>query len=55
MPILMMYLLMEHISADLESEAIVYNARQHRLRCNGQIIKLAVSAFLFGKHPDAEV
>lgn len=47
--------LMEHISADLESEGIVYNARQHRLRCNGQIINLAVSAFLFGKHPDAEV
>ena len=47
--------LMEHISADLESEAIEYNARQHRLRCNGQIINLAVSAFLFAKHPDAEV
>lgn len=47
--------LMEHISADLESEGIVYNARQHRLRCNGQIINLAVSAFLFGKHQDAEV
>lgn len=47
--------LMEHISADLESEAIIYNARQHRLRCNGQIIDMAVSAFLFGKHPEAEV
>lgn len=47
--------LMERISADLESEGIVYNARQHHLRCNGQIINLAVSAFLFGKHPDAQV
>lgn len=46
--------LMKHISADLESEGIAYDARQHHLRCNGHIINMAVSAFLFGKHPDAE-
>ena len=46
--------LMDHISADLETEGIVYDARQHRLRCNGHIINLAVSAFLFGKNPVAE-
>lgn len=45
---------MNYITADLEDEGIVYDARQHRLRCNGHIINLAVCAFLFGKHPDAE-
>jgi hypothetical protein len=31
---------------------IVYNAEQHRLRCNGHIINLAAQAFLF--HTDNE-
>ena len=46
--------LMEYIAEDLEDEGIAYDPRQHRLRCNGHIINLAVCAFLFGKHPDAE-
>ncbi len=46
--------LMEYIAEDLEDEGIAYYPRQHRLRCNGHIINLAVCAFLFGKHPDAE-
>ena len=46
--------LMEYIAEDLEDEGIAYDPRQHRLRCNGHIINLAVCAFFFGKHPDAE-
>lgn len=46
--------LMEYIAEDLEDEGIAYDPRQHRLRCNGHIIHLAVCAFLFGKHLDAE-
>lgn len=38
----------------MEDEGIAYDARQHRLRCNGHIINLTFCAFLFGKHPDAE-
>lgn len=48
------YALMDHIWADPEAESIVYNAQQHCLRCNDQIINLAVSAFLFRKNPDAK-
>ncbi len=46
--------LMEYIAEDLEDEGIAYDPRQHRLRCNGHIINLAVCAFLFEKHPDTE-
>ncbi len=46
--------LMGYIAEDLEDEGIAYEPWQHRLRCNGHIINLAVCAFLFGKHPDAE-
>ncbi len=46
--------LMEYIAEDLEDEGIAYDPRQHRLRCKGHIINLAVCAFLFGKHLDAE-
>lgn len=47
--------LMDYIAADLEDVGIAYDARQHRLRCNSHIINLAFCAFLFGKHPDAEI
>ncbi len=46
--------LMEYIAEDLTDERIAYDSRQHRSRCNGYIINLAVCAFLLGKHPDAE-
>ena len=46
--------LMDYIASDLEDEGIAYDARQHRLRCNGHIINLAVCAFLFGKHTDSK-
>ncbi len=46
--------LMEYIAEDLEDEGIAYDPRQHRLRCNGHIINLAICAFLFGKHQGAE-
>ncbi len=46
--------LMEYIAEDLEDEGIAYDPRQHRLRCNSHIINLAVCAFRFGKHLDAE-
>ncbi len=46
--------LMEYIAENLKDEWIAYDPRQHRLRGNGHIINLAVCAFLFGKHPDAE-
>lgn len=48
--------LMDHIPADLETEGkySIWYAQQHRLRCNGHIINLAVSAFLFWKNPEAE-
>lgn len=46
--------LMDYTTADLGDKEIAYDARQHRLRCSGHIINLAVCAFLFGKHPNAE-
>lgn len=45
--------LVDTVANSLQGEGIYYNSSQHRLRCNGHIINLAVSAFLFGKHPDA--
>ena len=33
----------------MEKDGILYDAKQHRLRCNGHIINLSVQAFLFGK------
>ena len=47
-------ILMEYISADLESEGISYEPWHHWLHCNGHIINLAICAFLFGKHPNAK-
>lgn len=46
--------MIEFIAEDLEADGIEYDAREHRLRCNGHIINLAVQAFLFGKHPDVQ-
>lgn len=46
--------LMDYISAHLESEGISYDPWHHRLRCKGHIINLAVCAFSFEKHSDAE-
>ena len=46
--------LMEYIAEDLGDEGIAYDSRQHRLRCNGHIINLAVCALFWGKHLYAE-
>lgn len=45
--------LVDVVVNNLQAEGISYNAKQHKLCCNGHIINLAVSAFLFDKHPDA--
>ena len=37
-----------------EQHGIEYDPIEHRLRCTGHIINLAVQAFLFGKHLDVE-
>ncbi|KAG9375775.1 hypothetical protein A1F94_013519 [Pyrenophora tritici-repentis] len=36
----------------LQEEGIEWDSTNHRLRCNGHIIQLAVGAFLFGRHPN---
>lgn len=42
------------LSSSLEAQGILWAPVQHRLRCNGHIINLAVQAFLFGNHKDID-
>lgn len=42
--------IIEYISADLKANKIDYSLYKNRLWYNGDIINLAVQAFLFGKH-----
>ena len=44
--------LIETVSAALLKEGVIYDVDQHRLRCNGHVINLAVQAFLFGQVVD---
>lgn len=47
--------MLKHISTEFWSHhSIDYDPLEHRLRCIGHIINLAVQVFLFGKHPDVE-
>ena len=40
--------LVAHVADVLNSDGIIYDAKQRRLRCNGHVINLVVQAFLFG-------
>ena len=47
--------MLRHISRIFKQEhGIDYDPIEHRLRCMGHVINLAVQAYLFGKHPDVE-
>ena len=44
---------MRVLETELSTPERPYNAIQHRIRCNGHIINLAVQAFLFVKDDEA--